>query len=634
MKRAKEFPLFFWQWLLIVIMFFSFLSEGKCFDENSFIQKDLLAKSVEELPGFDRLFYFTRWPDIKKILPVKEILNAQYSCETLINEVMKPGVLRGDWKEKFLCVKNWIPQQVFGKSLDAYLYRQPFKNGTLHICDTRPILLISFLAGEGQEIPLSRKDFAKDTLSILFQFEFPREFEWKTNAKTGWLQGAAYYNVRDWPPEVQERLASKIGVCSGLSSFALNCTVCDRLVIFEFQKDFVSGCNIDARYPLFQEAAAEPSAGATVLETLKGFTRPTIEDIPALMKLLAALPPGPSFQQIAADPYENESILKAKLDIVKILVGIIENIQSGGEHEINLIRQSLKVEDYMPNPDENPSRGCLRKLKRETAAVLERIGGEQAYHIHKEMVDQEKDLDIRTAMMKEIDKYRNLKDHIFVREAAERRLSIDSLGWQVGDTWVLRVFDAILTRPDTESTANESHRDVCFMVVGRKDIFEKSCYEIEVSDPNSEKGSTKLYKLYFRTDTGNLVRIVAIGDKLEPDRHEVVYDFPLDPNGPVMATEIFRKLPLDFPQLGYEVIKIGEDGGQTQQMQLVHYTRSGLKENRYWERQIRMVKKTINSELSSIQDWHEGDPWWREAKSFKNGKLIHHSLLLEGQREK
>lgn len=387
-----------------------------CSQERDPTKQNFLQVIPNAPPWYNGCFRNTAWPDEKKLVPVKEIPDVQYSYRTLIDEVIRQGILDTGWHDRVIRVKGWIRESLFGQALDAYLYRQRFDSGTLHICDTREFLVIAFLDHENGQFSYEPEKFLNQILSKLFNLELPPEYELRPYEKHGMFIGVAEFNPEpeSWPPElIKEKLKRKLfGNHEGPSSFSLSCIVGRKLAIFRFHKSTVPGCLLDRRYPLFRESTAKSIPGELALEKLKNFKKPEPKDIPILLKMLGDLPSGPSGKQMMLNPYENGILWNAKIGILKALTRALEAIQEGGIREIRLIKEALKAHKHIQEPNQNPQKGHLTRIKESAVDALYRIHTDEAAKLHFEIVDSEKDSNIRSRLIRELGKYSIFREQL------------------------------------------------------------------------------------------------------------------------------------------------------------------------------------------------------------------------------
>ena len=375
-------------------------------------EQHLLEKISSAPPWYDRFFHYTAWPDEKKLIPLKEVPDVQYSYETLINEVMREGVLDKAWREKVVRVKAWIPERFFGKPLDAYLYQQEFEKGKLHICDTRPFLVIAFAGDRNRDFIHEPKVWLRDLVSKLFRLKLPEKLELRQDAKTGMYKGYTRFNQKFPASLNKEKVAELYLTHDGPSSFTLSYTVAEHAFIFQFQKATVPGCVLDTRYPLFQEVDAKPSAIDIALEKIDKLKEPTKEDIPQLVELLSKLPKGPMFERYLKNPYKHRRLIDAKIGLLKMLTKALMTVDECDVGSIPLIKEAIKAENYIHQPDKNPMRWHVLHLKEAAVDALYRIRSDEAAMLHFEILNREKDPSDRRSLLGELGKYKIFRDRL------------------------------------------------------------------------------------------------------------------------------------------------------------------------------------------------------------------------------
>lgn len=398
----------------------SFLLGALLLDSSAFCMQRQAVPGQGLLPPrdavpqwYNRDFYYTNWPDEERLSEVSEVPDVKYSHETLINEVMQQKILERDWQAKVLRVKGWIPKSIHGRTLDAYLYRQSYKDSILHICDTRPRLLIAFASKTDESFLEDPNKCLTILTSELFQFELPLKYKFSRDEKTGMFKARAKFNDERLRSEItQERASELLGTHKGPSSFSLFITRGPGIAIFDFQKSDVPGCVLDTRYPLFREVSAQPYPGELVLEKLKDFEKPVAKDIPELLKMLSDLPKTPSIKQLMLNPYETRYLTRAKIGIVKALTNAMKSIEGGDHTEIELIKQALKAEKYIQHAEENPQRWHVFRLKEAAVDALYRIRSDEAAMLHFEIINREKDPDNSSTLIKGLGKYRIFRERL------------------------------------------------------------------------------------------------------------------------------------------------------------------------------------------------------------------------------
>jgi hypothetical protein len=357
--------------------------------ENDGLTKENLLEWRDDVnPWYERYFYYTAWPKEKEHADLKERPDIPYSFESWVTEVMKKGVLDEDWNKKILRVKNWIrlesgyDKKYDNRRFDAYLYRQHFKDGVLHICDTRSNMVVALTFGKNKALLEDSRVALHDTMRDLFAhtfFDDPAKVQFREDPKTGMLLGDTAHG---FPPGMSAGREKK-------TAFGLNYTVGKRIAIFEFGKWYVPGCELGSRFPLFGDAPPEFFAAEHAKGKIESFADPNSADIPALIKLLAELPEGPNRKLYEENPYVYRTLLTAKLSIITLLEKAVESIKTEEDEEIVLIRMTLQAENYISEPEENPQRSRLKRLKRAVYETLREIGTEEAGKLYFDLLELE-----------------------------------------------------------------------------------------------------------------------------------------------------------------------------------------------------------------------------------------------------
>ncbi len=424
--------------------------------ENEDLKKENLLVWREDVkPWYKNLFYFTAWPKEEGRTDLKERLDIPYSFERLITEVMKDGVLEKGWSERVLRVKDWLQNGSNDRRLDAYLYRQNFNGGILHICDTRPAMAVA-LTFEKDKDPLRDPNETLRTIKEkLFKAPYtnvdtsepiyfdPNKIKWNTKSPSvrkrledpdflKSLQGPIFYPSRlKQDPDTGMFLATSISWSGEREINAKKETrvaMYDRLgetvAVFEFGKRYVDGCELDSRFPIFGEAPPEFLAAERAKGKIESFADPNSADIPALIKLLVELPEGPTHKQYEENPYLFWSLTSAKCTVVILITEAVESIETGGDDEIALIRMTLQAESYFPEPNDNPAQSRLRKLTEAAVDALNRIGTDEAAKLHFDIAEREKGRVYRFRYMKGLGNYRIFRKR-FEKLEEEGKLSGD-----------------------------------------------------------------------------------------------------------------------------------------------------------------------------------------------------------------
>ena len=203
------------------------------------------------------------------------------------------------------------------------------------------------------------------------------------------------------------------------------------------------------------------------------------------------------------------------------------------------------------------------------------------------------------------------------------------LNWKVGDSWVVKVWYGLVgpsTEPNGPSIVRQpmgtpvnltfTVRDIKLIAdfkphyspgtVQERIRFKKKnisldkykCFEVETEYFGSK------YLLYFRTDTGNLIRVNS-------------FDYAIDPNGPIRHdVSLF-----DFPDLTTKkgFFKIEDESGIIQQtIKPIMVKGFDGVEGKGWQCTIVEISKIRDKVVyKSIQKWRKGDPWWTRSVTWQ-----------------
>jgi len=310
-------------------------------------------------PWYERLVCFTNWPDKRNLLDVGEVSYAQ---------VLRDGVLEKKWDDGVVRVPEWIGplESVTAGKLDAYLYRQTFNNGTLHICDTRPFLTVAFSSpGAGDFLKAPNTSLARLT-AMLLKVRLPEGTPLRIDEATGFAIGHARFNVSRNGHSAMGRQPEN----ANASSFSLCCYVSKHVIVYEFQKFSVPGCELDPRIPLFRSTSAPPTDREKALALFESLHVPAPKHIPKLVKALNSLPQlDPKDQR--DHPYEFFLLAKCKYTGYDKLITAVNAATRADE--VPLIAQAL---DALPK--ERDLRGKATDIQRAAIESLRKIGTPEA----------------------------------------------------------------------------------------------------------------------------------------------------------------------------------------------------------------------------------------------------------------
>jgi hypothetical protein len=400
---------------VIIILWFGLVY---CFalESSDSIKLNLLSVPQTTDPIWYKFYYdITKWPDESKLPVLVDIDYLGYSPEKFLNVVLNKGIIQETWRENALRVSKWTTGN--NGPLDTYLYRQKINGGFIHICDTRIILGIAFVSTNDVNYFDDPNKNISEIAHKLINPQYLEDPNWvgfNENIVNGINQG------KSWVKDPMNPKNKTFGYCLG-----------KKVAIFAFRKDLGAIHQFESPpLPLFKNASEKLSIAEEVLSKLKSFDNPKVQDIPELLKLMSILPKSPDVKEEQKVYFEDTtrwvsiaSIDRAKLEIIRKLTEAVDSIKGGGDKEVELVKKTLGVEKYLQNPNENPERGNLQRLKRASIDALYRIKTDEAAIAHLEIIEGAKEQD-RQALLGAIGQYPLfLKriEAIFVEEKAAGR---------------------------------------------------------------------------------------------------------------------------------------------------------------------------------------------------------------------
>jgi hypothetical protein len=239
------------------------------------------------------------------------------------------------------------------------------------------------------------------------------------------------------------------------------------------------------------------------------------------------------------------------------------------------------------------------------------------------------------------------------------------LKWKVGDSWTVRTWYAIAANYKDKEEGHKYIRkgkplDVHFeieRIISTKDfnvtytptdleerIKEKykslpqegyKCYEISVIFPEEETGFQTRYLLYYREDTGNLIRVQNVSKRTDGSIVNTKVDYPIDPNAPIIERHNDCLIPFDWPNWQKINVMVKHKKQKRIILQEIKEKTFTDKDNKTFEgTEVNMVlKKVENSQekdfVRNVQKWDPKFPWWTEAIRYnEKGEIIAEAELV------
>ena len=322
----------------------------------------LPAPRDKDLPWYRRLYHMTDWPESNSFPQVTQNRYQPYDHEKVLRAVLRDGVLEPQWEAKTIRAKDWIPEAAEVRrngKVDAYVYRQKWRGGVLHVCDTRPSLLVA-LRSEGRKLPS-----ASALAAELFTLTLPADFPLKRDESTGLDIGPVFLQPPGDGWERAERGPhAGDGARTGVGFIMLFCVSRDDLILFEFQKSFLEGASLNPGLPLFRLSSEKPNTIEQAIDDFARMDRVTGTNITEIARIMASLPPlAPDRWRVPA--HMNELLLRAKYEGCEKIKAVLESLPPG-EENIPVLREVMRVfptEETFRNPAAELERCAVRWLR-------------------------------------------------------------------------------------------------------------------------------------------------------------------------------------------------------------------------------------------------------------------------------
>ena len=317
-------------------------------------------------PWYQRLYCFTEWREDLQLPKVKVYSYFPYSYARFLSEVFRTNVLAAGWETNTIRAKAWVPKLpgMVQSPLDAYVYRQAWRGNVLHVCDTRPYLVVAVRFEAEDKLDAESTASMLDLVSNLFKIKLVTPDGPVIDRASGmYLTHFWVVNALGRSPLVERPVQ---GVTTApLIAFNSVFGVCGKgVAIFSFQKNFFGGYDLNGDVPLFQLASSQPTKVEQAIDYLSVIKQASATNLPAIVKVLKSLP-RLTLDRTIPNSYQFRLLAQAKYLGYDKLEGAMEALGSDDE-SIALISKALTV---LPVEDDLHGRAlrmeqiALRKLK-------------------------------------------------------------------------------------------------------------------------------------------------------------------------------------------------------------------------------------------------------------------------------
>ncbi len=169
---------------------------------------------------------------------------------------------------------------------------------------------------------------------------------------------------------------------------------------------------------------------------------------------------------------------------------------------------------------------------------------------------------------------------------------------------------------------------VTFEVVGVKTVGQTQCFEVKITFPPEATGFQRKYRAYYCQATGRLERLQDVSVRPDGSTKHMTTDYTSQTQGPTFVTDGSGLVPFDWPDLAQQ--DVTTDSGQkaaTTQSTSPLSVRSA-DGSVHDEDEVTMMRSSGTRESKLVQQWRDGEPWWRVAKRYENGQLVGEAVLL------
>lgn len=210
--------------------------------------------------------------------------------------------------------------------------------------------------------------------------------------------------------------------------------------------------------------------------------------------------------------------------------------------------------------------------------------------------------------------------------------------WTVGDSWKVGTWHGQVFRRPTHPSAPASQAPynprgrmitVTFEVKGIQKVNKADCYEVQVTFPKEDTGFRRRYQVYYSTQSCRLIRVRDVSIKPDGTTKDVVTECSGGLQGPVLPANVHSLVPLDWPDFmrpnATSSAGTARTASQTTTLGAASPT-GGAAVQQY---EITLMGAPGSKQAKIVQLWQPGDPWWRQAKTYRGTQLVSESVLLE-----
>ncbi len=322
---------------------------------------------------YQRLYEYTSWVEqYFDNMPLEVWDDAPYDVNAFADLVFRDDVLDAAWGTIALKQRAWIvASEVPCECHDAYLYRQYVDEMMIHICDTRPRMVVAMRSAG----PCDTAEGARQRLMAAASRLFCREV----------IDALGGVSLDETIPKVMFVGRGPVieeGEGGRRVAYRVTCRMIDNVALFEFEKEAVPGCDVAAAKRLFDEVGL--SRLDTTLKYRVNWSDP--EYLSCVWQGLGAVTPSEQQRRLSMHvPDYAAKLEKARIGLAEAIVRMLNATDRSTPNACERIETLLELHDRFKNPGYT---GVLAKANFEKPAVeaLRRIGSPEAAMLHLEIL--------------------------------------------------------------------------------------------------------------------------------------------------------------------------------------------------------------------------------------------------------